>query len=127
MIRWIYRLLKALFVLALTVSALGKITLNPVLADAFVALGYPIYTMTILGSFYLLGIVGIVQSRSPTIREWAYAGFVFALSGSFLSHLLAQQPLARSIPSLVLLAVIVTVYGLEKHLSMADRATRNTG
>lgn len=110
----VYRLLKTVFVIALTVSAIGKLSGNPLLSEAFTKLGYPLYMMTILGACYLAGVAGILQPRYGLVREWAYAGFVFALGGSFFSHLLAGQAFATSVPSLVLLAMVITVYWLEK-------------
>lgn len=114
MMTLVYRLLKTVFVIALTVSAIGKVTGNPLLTEAFINLGYPVYVMTILGFCYLAGVAGILQPRYRLVREWAYAGFVFALGGSFFSHLLAGQPFAKSVPSLALLIIVTAVYWLEK-------------
>ncbi|MBS1643720.1 MAG: DoxX family protein [Bacteroidetes bacterium] len=50
-------------------------------------LGYPIYFLTILGVWKLLGVVAILVPRFPLIKEWAYAGFFFTLSGAAISHI----------------------------------------
>lgn len=55
-------------------------------ADMFAQLGYPIYLMTILGIWKLLGSVAILVPKFPLVKEWAYAGFFFAMSGAILSH-----------------------------------------
>ncbi len=41
----------------------------------FTNLGYPIYLMTILGVWKLLGVVAILIPKYPLLKEWAYAGF----------------------------------------------------
>lgn len=55
--------------------------------DMFTRLGYPIYLLTILAIWKLLGVVAVLAPRSPLIKEWAYAGFFFIMSGAIFSHL----------------------------------------
>jgi hypothetical protein len=55
-------------------------------ADMITQLGYPLYFMTILGTWKLLGVVAILVPKFPVVKEWAYAGFFFAMSGAILSH-----------------------------------------
>ncbi|ETZ21131.1 DoxX family protein [Pedobacter sp. V48] len=50
-------------------------------------LGYPIYILTILGVWKILGVIAVLVPKSPLIKEWAYAGFFFAMSGAVCSHL----------------------------------------
>jgi uncharacterized membrane protein YphA (DoxX/SURF4 family) len=50
-------------------------------------LGYPGYFLVILGVWKLLGAVAIVIPRFPRLKEWAYAGSVFDLTGAIASHL----------------------------------------
>ena len=49
-------------------------------------LGYPLYLATILGVWKLLGVLAILIPRLPLLKEWAYAGFFFAMSGAVVSH-----------------------------------------
>jgi uncharacterized membrane protein YphA (DoxX/SURF4 family) len=48
-------------------------------------LGYPAYTLTILGTWKLLGAIALLVPRFPRLKEWAYAGTFFELSGAALS------------------------------------------
>lgn len=80
-------------------------------------LGYPLYLLTILGIWKILGIIIILIPKSPLIKEWAYAGFFFAMSGAAISHLAVGQPFTEAIPSLILL--ITTI--LSWYLRPADR------
>jgi len=50
-------------------------------------LGYPAYFLLILGVWKLLGTVALIVPRYPRLKEWAYAGAVFDLTGALASHL----------------------------------------
>jgi uncharacterized membrane protein YphA (DoxX/SURF4 family) len=55
-------------------------------------LGYPAYLLTLLGILKILGIVAVLIPRFPVIKEWAYAGFFFAMSGAVYSHIAVHNP-----------------------------------
>jgi hypothetical protein len=55
--------------------------------DLFNRLGYPLYFLTILGIWKILGVVAVLVPKFPILKEWAYAGFFFAMSGAVFSHL----------------------------------------
>ncbi|KIC02133.1 DoxX-like family protein [Flavobacterium sp. JRM] len=55
-------------------------------ADMMAHLGYPLYFLTILGVWKILGVITILIPKLPLLKEWAYAGFVFAMSGAVFSH-----------------------------------------
>lgn len=50
-------------------------------------LGYPVYFLVLLGVWKILGVIAILVPRFALIKEWAYAGFFFAMSGALVSHL----------------------------------------
>lgn len=70
-------------------------------------LGYPLYLLSILGAWKILGVITILIPKQPLLKEWAYAGFFFAMSGAFISHLAVGQSFLDAIPSLILLTVTV--------------------
>jgi uncharacterized membrane protein YphA (DoxX/SURF4 family) len=49
-------------------------------------LGYPIYFMLILGVWKVLGSIALLVPRFPRLKEWAYAGIVFNMTGAAISH-----------------------------------------
>ena len=55
-------------------------------ADLFQTLGYPAYFMPLLGVLKILGVVALLIPKFPLLKEWAYAGFFFAMSGAIFSH-----------------------------------------
>ena len=60
------------------------VTGTPVV-DAATSLGYPVYVVTILGIWKLLGGATLLAPRLPRLKEWAYAGIVFELTGAAAS------------------------------------------
>ena len=49
-------------------------------------LGYPTYFVLILGVWKILGGIVVLVPRLPILKEWAYAGMVFDLTGAAASH-----------------------------------------
>lgn len=48
-------------------------------------LGYPLYFFAILGVWKVLGAIAILVPRFPRLKEWAYAGIIFDLTGAAAS------------------------------------------
>jgi len=70
-------------------------------------LGYPVYLLMILGAWKIVGVVVLLVPGIPLIKEWAYAGFFFIMTGAFLSHLAMQDPVVELFPSLLLLILTI--------------------
>ncbi|NOU73911.1 DoxX family protein [Paenibacillus sp. LMG 31458] len=49
-------------------------------------LGYPVYFLTILGIWKVLGTIAILLPGLPRLKEWAYAGIFFGMTGAAASH-----------------------------------------
>jgi len=74
-------------------------------------LGYPLYMLSILGVWKILGVTAILLPRRPLLKEWAYAGFFFVMTGAAISHIVMKEPFVEVMPSLTLLvAIIVSWY-----------------
>lgn len=54
-------------------------------------LGYPTYFLTIIGVWKLLGVLAVLAPKLPLLKEWAYAGFTFTMSGATISHLVVDD------------------------------------
>lgn len=70
-------------------------------------LGYPIYFLTILGVWKILGVIAVLIPRFPLLKEWAYAGFFFIMSGAIFSHIATGHPANEIFPSLLLLVLTI--------------------
>lgn len=68
-------------------------------------LGFPEYTLTLLGVCKLLGVVAVLVPRFPLLKEWAYAGFFFTIAGALFSHVAVHDPFSEFIPGLLLLVL----------------------
>jgi hypothetical protein len=54
----------------------------PDVVAGVVALGFPVYFIVLLGVWKVLGSIAILVPRFPLIKEWAYAGIMFDLTGA---------------------------------------------
>lgn len=70
-------------------------------------LDYPIYLMTILGVSKILGVIAILIPKFPLMKEWAYAGFFFTMSGAVISHIIIADPIGKIFPPLLLLILTI--------------------
>lgn len=102
--------------LALGMSAAGILQLSKTEAVGAVAppgvwgisqLGYPVYFLTIIGVWKILGVIAILVPKYPLVKEWAYAGFFFLMSGAIFSHIAVSDPISEFIPSSLLLVLTV--------------------
>lgn len=74
-------------------------------------LGYPGYFLTILGVWKLLGVMAILIPKSPLLKEWAYAGFFFAMSGAIFSHwAVGDKAVDFFGPALLLILTVISWY-----------------
>jgi hypothetical protein len=73
--------------------------------DTITQLGYPVYFMTIIGTWKILGVIAVLIPKRPLLKEWAYAGFFFTMSGAAISHIVSGDPFSKTFPSLFLLVL----------------------
>lgn len=98
-------------VAACALGAIGAADLVrvPAIIDGLAHLGYPAYFATILGTWKLLGATAILAPGLPRLKEWAYAGMFFTLTGAALSHIASGDPASKvAVPLLVLCAVVAS-------------------
>lgn len=85
--------------------------------DSVTHLGYPVYFLTLLGVWKLLGVIAVLIPKFPLLKEWAYAGFFFMMSGAIFSHVVSGSGIGEIFPSLLLLILTVISW----YLRSADR------
>lgn len=77
----------------------------------FARLGYPLYFLTIIGVCKVLGVVAVLAPKFPLLKEWAYAGFFFTMSGAVISHLAVGDDLKELFgPILLIVLTVVSWY-----------------
>jgi uncharacterized membrane protein len=81
-------------------------------------LGYPLYLLSIIGTWKILGVVAILIPKYKLVKEWAYAGFFFVMTGAAISHFTVGQSFVEAMPAIILLAFTVASW----YLRPADRS-----
>lgn len=99
-IYWVSTVLLALGMLAGGLAQLFRVQAN---VEGVSHLGYPVYLLTILGVWKILGVIALLIPNFKLLKEWAYAGFFFAMSGAFFSHLAVGDSFGEIFPSMLFL------------------------
>lgn len=74
-------------------------------------LGYPMYLLSILGVWKILGVVAILIPKFPLLKEWAYAGFFFLMTGAMISHTIVKDEMITLFgPTLLLVLTVISWY-----------------
>ena len=110
-IYWISTLWLAAGMLATGVQQIMKLELEGAISPPGVygitALGYPVYFLTWLGFWKIVGIIILLIPRYPLLKEWAYAGFFILLTSAIFSHISVGHEVKELIPSTLLLVLTV--------------------
>lgn len=115
-IYWIATLWLALGMTSTAIVQLIKVKAD---VDKITHLGYPVYLLTLLGIWKILGVIAVLIPKFALVKEWAYAGFFFAMSGALFSHIMVGNPFSDMAPSLLLLTLTVISW----YFRPADRKT----
>ncbi|HEX6428204.1 MAG TPA: DoxX family protein [Niastella sp.] len=107
-IYWIATIWLALGMVATGIVQLSKMKEE---VDKMAQLGYPVYLLTMLAIWKMLGVITVLIPKFPVLKEWAYAGFFFAMSGAVISHLASgSNPAELFGPMLLLILTFVSWY-----------------
>jgi hypothetical protein len=99
-----------LFSAVYTFSAIMDLTGVGPAHETLLHLGYPAYVATILGVWKAGAVATLIAPRLGRLKEWAYAGIVFDLTGGLASHLATGDALPKPIVPVVVLALALTSY-----------------
>ena len=107
----IYWIATAWLALGMGSTAIVQLSKAKSEVDMMTQLGYPIYFLTLIGIWKILGVVAILIPKYPVLKEWAYAGFFFAMSGAVFSHI-ANGDAAKDLfgPLLLLILTVISWY-----------------
>ncbi len=97
--------------LGMTATGIVQLIKQPDEVKMMEDLGYPLYFLTILGIWKLLGVIAVLIPKFPLLKEWAYAGFFFAMSGAVFSHIAhGDQAITLFGPVLLLILTVLSWY-----------------
>lgn len=85
-------------------------------------LGYPAYFIVILGFWKVLGGGAIPLPGFPLLKEWAYAGMIFDLTGASASHVASGDGVRHILIRLVLAVLVVASWALRPEGRKLKRA-----
>jgi len=114
----IYWIVTTLFALMMLLDGLAGALRVTGAKEALSYLGYPEYLATIIGVAKIFGAIAILQNIFRTIKEWAYAGFVFTLIGAFASHAFVGSNIGFIILPIIMLAIVFLSYFLWRKIEL---------
>lgn len=82
-----YWIVTVLFACFMIFSAVGDVLVVPEAVEMITGLGYPKYFIPFIGVAKLLGAIAVLVPGLNRLKEWAYAGLFFDLTGATYSAL----------------------------------------
>jgi hypothetical protein len=103
-----YWIITALLSFSIFFGGLAQTLQLPDVIKGFKPLGYPTYFISFIGVWKMLGIIAILAPGFKLLKEWAYAGIFFVMTGAVISHI-ASNDVSVQIVSPVVLAVFTVL------------------
>jgi len=109
--RIIYWIATGWLALGMTATGIVQLLHTSEEVSLFERLGYPTYLLSVLGLLKILGVLIVLLPKLPLLKEWAYAGFFFTMSGALASHAFSQYSAKAYFgPALLLALTILSWY-----------------
>ena len=103
-----YWIITALLSFCIFFGGLAQTLQLPDVIKGFKPLGYPTYFISLIGIWKMLGVVAILVPGFKLLKEWAYAGIFFTMTGAVISHI-ASNDIHPQIISPAVLAVFAVL------------------
>ena len=107
-----YWVTTGIVVLLMLSGGIMQIMRRPDAVEGIVRLGYPVYFVVVLGVWKVLGSVALLAPKMPLVKEWAYAGFFFDLTGASISHAIMSSSAGNVIGPLVFAGLLSASWAL---------------
>jgi hypothetical protein len=106
-------------------SAAPDVLRIPGAVAVFRHLGYPPYLLLFLGTAKILGVAAVLSPGPARLKEWAFAGLTYDLTGALYSHLSVGDPASVWMPAAVGLALMTGSYiAYQTRTSQTDSQAR---
>lgn len=112
-----YWIITGLLSICLFMGGLFQALQLPDVVKGFRPLGYPTYFISLIGIWKMLGVIAILVPGFKLLKEWAYAGLFFTMTGAVISHLASND----IHPQIVAPAVFAVFTVLSWYLRPANR------
>jgi len=93
-------------------GGVAELVRRPETIDGMKQLGYPVYFVMMLGVWKVLGSLALVMPGFARLKEWAYAGIFFNMTGATVSHLVCHDAAWHVVVTLGLSALAVASWAL---------------
>lgn len=80
--------------------------------EGIIHLGFPLYVLSILGIWKILAVIVILIPGFLLVKEWAYAGLFFLLSGGVISHFASGDSILQALPVFVFMCLTIASWSL---------------
>lgn len=107
-----YWVTTAIVALVLMSGGIAQLLRRPENVEGMTHLGYPLYLSTVLGVWKVLGAIALLSPRFPRIKEWAYAGAFFDLTGAAVSHAFCGDAVGHVIGPVIFAALALASWAL---------------
>lgn len=87
-----YWITTALLSFGMLGSGISQLMHNEDIMKIMSPLDYPDYFFSIIGVWKILAVIVILLPGLKLIKEWAYAGLIFVMTGAIFSHLAMGSP-----------------------------------
>jgi len=108
--QWVGWVVTGLMAALMFLSAVPDILRLSGAVEVFRHLGYPTYLLPFLGAAKMLGVAAILVPGVKKLKEWAFAGLLFDVTGALYSHLSVGDSGSRWMPAVVGFALIAGSY-----------------
>lgn len=107
-----YGVATAIVVLVFVGSGLANLVGAEHVVHDMAKLGYPRYFSIVLGTWKVLGALAVALPRLPRVKEWAYAGMIFDLTGAAASRAASSDGAAAVVIPLGIALIVATSWWL---------------
>jgi hypothetical protein len=107
---WIGWIVTGLMAALMLLSAAPDVLRIPGAVAVFKHLGYPPYLLLLLGTAKILGVAAVLSPGPARLKEWAFAGLTFDLTGALYSHLSVGDPPSAWMAAAIGLALVAASY-----------------
>ena len=104
---WLYWVCTGLVVFAFLPGGVFYVMGAPQAVTGVEQLGFPAYFVTFLGVWKILGAIALLVPGMGLVKEWAYAGMVFDLTGAMVAVAVTGGAWWHVLAPLVVLALVV--------------------
>lgn len=107
-----YWVTTVLLCLGMISGGIAQLVMAKTNAEGMIHLGYPYYMMPILGAWKTFGVIGLWVPEFVLVKEWAYAGFFFELSGAVVSHMARGDGVEKWMAPFIFIVLVIISWRL---------------